>query len=181
MRNDSGPGHWGVGVELHRLDAPMEESIERADRRTMSGEWTASPVTGAHFEKWAAIFQRPDDEESRRAASTTFSSGEAATAPPPHCGPASSLSPTKTRAGTSASSTPPSTDRPQRLLHVNTGTKTVQFPAGTIPGYQAAPGWDPVPGWEASMCKHLSRYSPATPAPEAAVDTRSAMASPGFG
>jgi predicted kinase len=53
----------GVGVELHYLDAPLEELIERADRRTTSGEWTASPMTRAHFEKWATIFQPPDEEE----------------------------------------------------------------------------------------------------------------------
>jgi predicted kinase len=53
----------GVGVELHYLDAPLEELIERAERRNASGEWTASPITRAHFEEWATIFQPPDEEE----------------------------------------------------------------------------------------------------------------------
>ncbi len=53
----------GVGVELHYLDAPLDELIERSDRRTASGEWTAAPMTRAHFEKWATVFQPPDDEE----------------------------------------------------------------------------------------------------------------------
>jgi predicted kinase len=53
----------GVGVELHYLGAPLEELIERADRRTASGEWTASPMTRAHFEEWATIFQAPDADE----------------------------------------------------------------------------------------------------------------------
>ena len=53
----------GVGVELHYLDGPLDELIERADRRTASGEWTASPMTRAHFEEWATIFQPPDEEE----------------------------------------------------------------------------------------------------------------------
>jgi predicted kinase len=53
----------GVGVELHYLDAPLNELIERAERRTASGEWTASPMTRAHFEEWATIFQPPDEEE----------------------------------------------------------------------------------------------------------------------
>jgi predicted kinase len=53
----------GVGVELHHLDAPLDELIERARRRTASGEWTASPMTRAHFEQWAATFQPPDEEE----------------------------------------------------------------------------------------------------------------------
>ena len=53
----------GVGVELHYLDTPLEELIERAERRNASGEWTASPMTRAHFERWATIFQPPDEEE----------------------------------------------------------------------------------------------------------------------
>ncbi|MHB1854346.1 MAG: AAA family ATPase [Acidimicrobiales bacterium] len=55
----------GVGVELHYLDAPLEELIERAERRNISGEWTAAPITRAHFEEWASIFQAPDEEEIR--------------------------------------------------------------------------------------------------------------------
>ena len=53
----------GVGVELHYLDAPLEELIERAERRNVSGEWSASPMTRAHFEQWAGSFQPPDEEE----------------------------------------------------------------------------------------------------------------------
>jgi len=53
----------GVGVELHFLDAPLDELIERAERRTESGEWTAAPMTRAHFEEWSMIFQPPDEEE----------------------------------------------------------------------------------------------------------------------
>jgi predicted kinase len=53
----------GVGVELHYLDAPLEELIDRAQRRNTSGEWNASPMTRAHFERWATIFQPPDREE----------------------------------------------------------------------------------------------------------------------
>ena len=53
----------GVHVELHYLDVPLEELIRRADGRTASGEWTASPMTRAHFEEWATIFQPPDEAE----------------------------------------------------------------------------------------------------------------------
>ncbi len=53
----------GVGVELHYLHAPLEELIGRADRRTTSGEWTALPITRAHFEEWSTIFQPPDEQE----------------------------------------------------------------------------------------------------------------------
>ena len=53
----------GTGVELHYLEAPLKELIDRADRRSASGEWTASPMTRAHFDGWSAIVQAPDDEE----------------------------------------------------------------------------------------------------------------------
>lgn len=53
----------GAGVELRYLHAPVEELFERAERRSASGEWTASPITRAHFEEWATIFQPPDLEE----------------------------------------------------------------------------------------------------------------------
>jgi predicted kinase len=53
----------GVDVELRFLDAPLDELIERAERRTASGEWSAAPMTRAHFERWATIFQPPDEAE----------------------------------------------------------------------------------------------------------------------
>jgi predicted kinase len=53
----------GVGVELHYLDVPLDELIERAARRNVSGEWTASPITRSHLETWATIFQPPDETE----------------------------------------------------------------------------------------------------------------------
>ena len=53
----------GVGVELYYLDAPLDELIERAQRRNASGELSASPMSRAHFERWATIFQPPDEEE----------------------------------------------------------------------------------------------------------------------
>ncbi|MGO8863314.1 MAG: AAA family ATPase [Acidimicrobiales bacterium] len=55
----------GAGVELQYLHAPLEELFERAERRSASGEWTAPPMTRAHFEEWATIFQPPDEEEIR--------------------------------------------------------------------------------------------------------------------
>ena len=53
----------GVGVELHYLDAPLEELMARVERRNASGERTAAPITRAHLEQWATIFQAPDEEE----------------------------------------------------------------------------------------------------------------------
>jgi predicted kinase len=53
----------GVRVELHVLDAPLDELIERAQRRTATGEWRAEPMTRAHFEQWATVFEPPDEDE----------------------------------------------------------------------------------------------------------------------
>lgn len=53
----------GVAVELHYLDEPLEVLIERTQRRNASGEWSASPMTRTHFERWTTIFQPPDEEE----------------------------------------------------------------------------------------------------------------------
>ena len=61
----SGARALGVEVELHYLDVPLEELIRRAERRNASGEWTAAPMTRAHFEHWATVFQPPDEEELR--------------------------------------------------------------------------------------------------------------------
>lgn len=58
-----GARELGVGVELHYLDVPLKELIERAELRNSSSEWTASPMTRAHFERWTTVFQPPDEEE----------------------------------------------------------------------------------------------------------------------
>src|ERR1700691_2752647 len=53
----------GIRVELHFLDVPLEELLDRARRRNASGGWSASPITRAHFEEWATMFQPPDEAE----------------------------------------------------------------------------------------------------------------------
>jgi predicted kinase len=53
----------GVGVELHHLEAPLDELAARAERRTLSGEWTAAPITRAHLERWSTTFEPPDADE----------------------------------------------------------------------------------------------------------------------
>jgi subtilase family serine protease len=51
----------------------------------------------------------------------------------------------------------------QAFHDITTGTNTVQFPGGTITGYQAAPGWDPVTGWGSpdaqALVPLLARYA----------------------
>lgn len=63
-RSASGLAHW-LGVELHFLDAPLDELIERAERRTAMSEWTVAPMARAHFEEWSATFRPPDEDEIR--------------------------------------------------------------------------------------------------------------------
>lgn len=53
----------GVSVELHYLDVPLEELVERAERPNTSVEWSAAPITRARLEEWALGFQPPDPEE----------------------------------------------------------------------------------------------------------------------
>ena len=52
-----------VCLALQAQTPPLEELIERAERRNASGEWAASPITLAHLEEWATVFQPPDEEE----------------------------------------------------------------------------------------------------------------------
>ena len=66
-----------MGVELRYLDVPLEELVERAERRQAAGEWTAAPMTRAHFEEWASTFQPPTEEELR-----LFDEPDAGAAPP---------------------------------------------------------------------------------------------------
>lgn len=54
-----------VGVELHYLDVPVEELIARVERRQASLEWTASPITREHMERWASAFEPPGEDERR--------------------------------------------------------------------------------------------------------------------
>jgi predicted kinase len=58
-----GARRLGVSVELHYCVAPLDELIERAERRRASGEWTAAPMTRAHFEEWATVFEPPGADE----------------------------------------------------------------------------------------------------------------------
>ena len=53
----------GIAVELHYLEVPLDELIERAKRRNASDDWTASPMTRSHFEVWSTTFQPPDEDE----------------------------------------------------------------------------------------------------------------------
>lgn len=53
----------GVGVELHFLDAPVDELWRRIEQRNSAPPWDDSPVSRAHLEEWHNLFQPPDAAE----------------------------------------------------------------------------------------------------------------------
>ncbi|MFM2076577.1 MAG: hypothetical protein RJA49_467 [Actinomycetota bacterium] len=53
----------GVAVELHYVEAPIDELWRRIDARNAAPPWDAQPITRAHLDEWAAFFQAPDDAE----------------------------------------------------------------------------------------------------------------------
>ena len=53
----------GVGVELHYLDAPIEDLWRRIEARNAEPPWVAVPIRRADLDEWAAIFQAPDAVE----------------------------------------------------------------------------------------------------------------------
>jgi predicted kinase len=53
----------GVGVELHYVDAPLDELWRRVHARNASPPWDGAPISRAHLEEWSAFFQRPDAAE----------------------------------------------------------------------------------------------------------------------
>jgi predicted kinase len=56
----------GVGVELHVLDVPIDELWRRIDARNATPPWDAEPISRAHLDEWAAIFEPPDADELAR-------------------------------------------------------------------------------------------------------------------
>lgn len=53
----------GVGVELHFLGPPIDELWKRIDARNSEPPWDSCPISRAHLDEWAALFQPPDDAE----------------------------------------------------------------------------------------------------------------------
>lgn len=56
----------GVGVELHFLDASVDELWPRIDGRNAQPPWDRAPITRAHLEVWARSFEAPDADELAR-------------------------------------------------------------------------------------------------------------------
>ncbi|WP_460656607.1 AAA family ATPase [Kribbella endophytica] len=53
----------GVGVELHFLDAPVDELWRRIETRNSKPPWDSAPISRAHLDEWATLFQAPDAAE----------------------------------------------------------------------------------------------------------------------
>ena len=53
----------GVGVELHFLDVPVDELWRRVEARNAEPPWNSAPISRAHLDEWAALFQAPDEAE----------------------------------------------------------------------------------------------------------------------
>ena len=53
----------GVGVELHFLDVPVDELWRRIEARNSEPPWDSAPISRAHLDEWAALFQAPDAAE----------------------------------------------------------------------------------------------------------------------
>ena len=53
----------GVGVELHYLNAPLDELWRRIETRNLEPPWDSAPILLDHLVEWASNFQEPDDAE----------------------------------------------------------------------------------------------------------------------
>jgi predicted kinase len=53
----------GVGVELHFLDAPMDELWARVSERNSRPPWESAPITREHMAEFDAFFEPPDAVE----------------------------------------------------------------------------------------------------------------------
>jgi predicted kinase len=53
----------GVGVELHHLDAPVDELWRRIQTRNLEPPWDREPILRTHLVEWASTFEEPDAGE----------------------------------------------------------------------------------------------------------------------
>ena len=53
----------GVGVELHYLNAPIDELWRRIQIRNLQPPWDSQPILRAHLVEWASTFQETDAAE----------------------------------------------------------------------------------------------------------------------
>lgn len=53
----------GVGVELHYLEAPVEELWRRIEARNSGPPWDGHPIRRADLDGWVDLFEPPDAAE----------------------------------------------------------------------------------------------------------------------
>ena len=53
----------GVGVELHYLDVEVDELWRRIEVRNSEPPWDGYPISRAHLDEWAALFEAPNAGE----------------------------------------------------------------------------------------------------------------------
>ena len=53
----------GVGVELHYVDAPLDELWRRIQTRNSEPPWDSEPIRRTDLDEWALTFQAPDAAE----------------------------------------------------------------------------------------------------------------------
>ena len=53
----------GVGVELHFVDAPLDELWRRIEARNAEPPWAGRPISRTDLDRWAGRFQAPDAAE----------------------------------------------------------------------------------------------------------------------
>ncbi len=53
----------GVGVELHFLDAPVDELWRRVHTRNAAPPWDSHPIRRADLDRWRRAFQGLDEDE----------------------------------------------------------------------------------------------------------------------
>jgi len=53
----------GVGVELHHLDAPVDELWRRVEARNAAAPWDSHPIRRADLDAWLEVFEPPDAAE----------------------------------------------------------------------------------------------------------------------
>jgi len=53
----------GVGVELHYLDAPVDELWRRIDERNSQPPWASHPIRRTDLDEWIRLFEPPDSGE----------------------------------------------------------------------------------------------------------------------
>jgi len=52
-----------VGVELHYVNAPIDELWRRIQTRNLEPPWVTQPILRTHLVEWASTFQEPDAAE----------------------------------------------------------------------------------------------------------------------